>query len=600
MIIPHRSDYDPVLDAVMTTGVDTARAVDQLPAGSDVAMDTETPSIIDSFTIKCVTAAWRRLDGRVESVLLDPLRNPADLVLCRLIVKRAGNLILHNAAFDIPGLYAAGIVTEDDIMTKVLDTLVLARMAYPDTLDRKSLGALAKRHLGMNELAGGMELAFKAAGFKTKAEGFEKMDIDSPVYRFGAMADTIVTLRLWPLLMADAVKLLTDHPFSNYGLADSGAAAGIIWREQRVNQVMMRRSAIGLAVDKNYLQTYGTKVEDERDLAEISLAEAGIRPGNGNDLVNLLSETGGLPATWPKTATGKLSYAKANLESLDHPLAAAHRDLAHSTKILGYLEKVTERAKWTGRCHPQVAVLGASATGRMSYSHPELQQFPEEARPIICDDGQGLTSLDWSQIEPVTLANMARDHGFLAPFENGADLYEPIQQAAGIPRKVAKVVLLATMYGQGVAALAATIGHSQDSAMQIKRQMLAAMPESSKHMARISTIADTYGVALTVSGRILPIPRIPGGGYMAHKAVNYTVQGSAYDILAETIVECERQGIGKHIQLAMHDELVVDTEAADAIQEIMRKPPQALINWAGRVPVLRTDRADLGHSWQAA
>ena len=37
-----------------------------------------------------------------------------------------------------------------------------------------------------------------------------------------------------------------------------------------------------------------------------------------------------------------------------------------------------------------------------SISEPELQQFPAEARPIIIEDapGRGITSVDWSSIEP--------------------------------------------------------------------------------------------------------------------------------------------------------------------------------------------------------
>ena len=75
--------------------------------------------------------------------------------------------------------------------------------------------------------------------------------------------------------------------------------------------------------------------------------------------------------------------------------------------------------------------------------------------------------------------------------------------------------------------------------------------------------------------------------------MNYVVQGSAYDVLAHTICEMERQGIGDHIQLAMHDEVVVDTEVAELVREIMVTAPVFLSRVAGWTPVLRTDRADL-------
>ena len=599
MLLPAWNDYDPVLHAFLACGeVKTAEALRELRPGATVAIDIETPGVSDPFTIKCVTAAWHIEGGMVQSVILDPLRNSHDRFAVRSIMERAGELVLHNSSFDIPGLVATGLMKLPEI-AKVSDTIVYARMAYPDTLVKKDLASLSTRLLRMGELAGGMDRAFAAAGYKSRAQGFASMDIDSPIYRFGAMADTVCTLRLLDLIREEAVARLLNHPFDKYGHTTGEDAKAEVEKQQQVNRIMLRRSAKGLAVDMEYLDAFRERVAGECERAEALLSGSGVRPGNGNDLMAAIDRMGDLPLGWPRTPTGRLKSDKANLEALEHPLAQAHRAVAHSSKVLGYLEKVVARSRYTGRLHPQVNVLGASATGRMAYGEPELQQFPEEARPIIVCDGQGLTSLDWSQIEPVTLANMAHDTGFLAPFEGGADLYEPIQRAAGIERKTAKVVLLATMYGQGEAKLARTIGQSPEAASQIKRQMLAAMPESAKLMGKISQVAATYGIVITVGGRILTVPQFDGE-YVAYRGVNYTVQGSAYDILAETILEAERRGLGQYIQLAMHDELVVDTPAAAEIEEIMRTPPKSLIRWAERVPVLRTDRADLGHTWLAA
>lgn len=599
MILPDWNDYFPALHAFLACGeVKTAEALRELRPGATVAIDIETPGVSDPFTIKCVTAAWHIEGGMVQSVILDPLRNSADRYAVRSIMERAGVLVLHNSSFDVPGLVATQLMTEAEI-AKVADTIVYARMAYPDTLMKKSLEALSVRLLRVEEMSGGMDRAFAAAGYKSRAQGFASMDIDSPIYRFGAMADTVCTLRLLDEIREEAVNRLLNHPFDKYGITDPAEAIVTAEEQQEVNRVMLRRSARGLAVNLEYLDSYREQVEGGVMRAEALLSGSGVRPGNGNDLMAAIDKMGDLPGNWPRTPTGRLKADKANLEKLAHPLADAHREVAHGNKVIGYLEKVVARSRFTGRLHPQVNVLGASATGRMAYGEPELQQFPEEARPIIVCDGQGLTSLDWSQIEPVTLANMAHDIGFLAPFEAGADLYEPIQRAAGIERKTAKVVLLATMYGQGEAKLARTIGQSPEAASQIKRQMLAAMSESAKLMGKISQVAATYGIVITVGGRILTVPQFDGE-YAAYKGVNYTVQGSAYDILAWTILEAERRGLGQHIQLAMHDELVVDTPVAAEIEEIMRTPPPALIRWAERVPVLRTDRADLGHTWLAA
>lgn len=605
--VPSRSWYDPILDAQMHIGDEALYIAERFEyfAGADVAIDIETPGLDNSFTINCLTASWES-EGQVHAILLDPARNQKHFNAAIDVCRHAGKLILHNAPFDTPPLFQAGILSAntDDGIGKVVDTLLLARFAEPHGFVMTSTGpkpltrnleSCVQRHLGLTDFAGGMALAFKAAGYKTIQAGYEGMDINSPIYRIGAMADTVATLRLEPILRDKAISWTLDHPFVDHGATSRDQAEHILHVQETVHRVMLRRSAVGLAVDTEYLTTYAEKVDVQRNVHIAELAVHGLEggTGKGSGLVKYLDERGELPDHWPRTPTGNLRATKDDLENLDHPLAVAQRSLAETEKILGYLEKVYRQAAVTGRCHPQVGTLGACATGRMSYSQPEMQQFPAEARAIITDDGQGLTSIDWAQIEPVTMALMAQDEKFLLPFEAGEDLYEPIQRAAGIDRPLAKVILLATMYGQGVRSLAARIHHTEESAAQIRRQMLAAMPKCAKWMSQVQFIADAHGRVITAGGRILPVDH--GGSF---KAVNYVVQGSAYDVLAATICEMRERGISDHVQLAMHDELVVDTEVAAEVQDIMMNAPPFLEAWAGRRPILRTDKADMGSTWQ--
>ena len=603
--VPSRRWYDPVLGSYLNTGGAAVQAVARFLRSDrhsiTIAADIETPGLERSFEINCVTAAWDWPDGTgTESVLLDPQRDGEHHRVVRELFDHARALVFHNAAFDTPPLYHADLLT-DDTVRKIIDTVVLARFAMPEPPpygQGKKLEQLATKFLGWTDSKGGMERAFKAAGYRTNTEGFEGMDINVPIYRFGAMADTVATLRLEPVMREAAITWTLDHPFVNTVAAAStrGEAEGKVGEQETVHRVMLRRSAVGLNVDRDYLTRYQEEVDVERNLAEAELAVHGLEGGTGKGaaLVKYLADRGELPHPWPRTPKGALRATKADLDALAevNSLAGAQRKLATIEKVMGYLEKVERQSAVTGRCHPQVAVLGASATGRMSYGSPELQQFKAEARPIICDDGQGLTSIDWSQIEPVTMANMAGDLDFLAAYEAGQDLYGPIMRSCGCDRDTAKVVLLSTMYGSGVAKLAATIGHTEESAAQIRRQMFEAMKRCEAWMARVQEVAYMHGRTITVGGRILPVDE--GGVF---KSVNYTIQGSAYDVLAHTITEMDRQGIGHHLQLAIHDEVVVDTEVAAEVRAIMETPPPFLVEWAKRAPVLRTDRADMGHAW---
>ena len=589
--IPDRTIFDPVLGVHMHTG---QNAVEQgaLFRQGHLATDIETPGLDRAFDINCVTMCWEDA-GQTHAILLDPERNENHARLCNDMYSRASMIILHNACFDVPALVHHGLMSVGHI-SKIVDTLVLARFGFPDQMVRKSLGHLAKRHLGMDDNADGMKLAFKAAGFRTIEQGWLHMDIDSPIYRQGAMLDTLATLRLQQLLRAHCWAWSVEHPFEHYGATSHGDAEALLEVQEMVHRVMLRRTARGINVDLDYLNVYAEKVQNERLIAEAELAVHGLEGGSGKGakLVEYLDSIGELPDGWPRTPTRKLKATKDLLDAFDHPLSRAQRKLAETDKVLVYLTKVVHQAEVTGRCHPQVGTLAASSTGRMSYSMPELQQFPADARPVLRDDGDGLTSIDWSQIEPITMGVMAKDEVFLAPYEAGADLYEPLMRAAGIDRPTAKIGLLADMYGQGEAGMANRLELSLEQAGQIRRQIRAAMPLCTRWMSKVQQIALDYGVIVTAGGRILPVDR---GGLF--KAVNYIVQGSAYDTLAHAICEMERAGMGDKIYLAMHDELVVSTEVAAEVQHIMTTPPPFLEKWLGRVPVLRTDRADLGSSW---
>lgn len=579
-------------------------------AQSPVAIDIEAAGLgADAFDIRCVTAAWwtptaAQSISTVTGVLLDP-RDPQQANYIRRILEEAPTLVFHNATYDVPPLYQHGLITLDQIH-KIVDTLVMARMAYTLKETDKSLEALATRDdlIALIPGGGSMSLAFKAHGYSRAEQGWAGMDIDQLPYRLGAMTDTVATLRLMQPLYDKCVHWLTSSPFEGSTVPRTPADAHyLIDREQTVNRAMMRRSAIGLRVDRDYLHTYQEQTQQEREasaaLLSDTLGEASV--GNGAHVVEYLDKQGLLPPAYPRTPTGKLKADKEAFASLpDHPLIQAHRAVADTDHILDYLSKVDAMASITGRVHPQVGVLGASATGRMAYRIPEFQQFPALARPIVVwDEPEGAMSLDWSSIEPVTMANCAGDHDFLHGFNTDptTDLYDPIVKGEGIERKLAKKVMLATMYGQGVRRLAAELGISEDEARTAKKRVFAPMPATLSFMENIQRTGSDYGVIMTADGRIQSIPKDPADKYMGYKAVNYFCQGSAYSVLSEVVASCYRAGISDHIYLAMHDELVVDASVADQVRHMMITPPEWLVEFAGRAPVLRTDANPLPDHW---
>jgi DNA polymerase-1 len=565
-------------------------------SGGDLAVDIETFGVAELATkIKCVTMASEH-----HAVVFDP-RDPAQAAHIRQAVAVARHLDFHNSVFDVPNMHSNGLL-ELRHLPKVRDTLIWARLAEPDNLVRKSLGDCGKRYLGVADSP--MAASFKAAGM-TKDAGYLRFDLDRPSYLQGAAGDAILTARLvGPARRAALGRTTTGHPFTRWGLTGT-AAERLVDREQQINRMMLRRACRGLRVDFEFLDQFNDQNAQDQARREALLKDAGIRPGIGPDLVRKLIELGAVNEDdWPKTKGGALSSAAPHLEKLGHPLArdfVLHKQLEKISK--DYLSKMRDLADEHGRIHPVLNLLGATH-GRASMGNPPVQQFPAGARGmILADDGEELTSIDWGSIEPVVAAALAReDPDLLRSYETDPDpdFYAAVTTAGGISRKKAKVTLLAQLYGEGITKLAGDLGIPEDEARGLKDVVFQCMPAVARMCGQLRKIGKAHRKVFTASGRILDVPMGLWNGEWSvatHKAINYTCCGSAYDQLAETLVRIDDAGLADAVYLTMHDEIVCATSAAADIRAIMERPMDRLVELAGRVPVLRTDRHDLGKRW---
>jgi DNA polymerase-1 len=84
-----------------------------------------------------------------------------------------------------------------------------------------------------------------------------------------------------------------------------------------------------------------------------------------------------------------------------------------------------------------------------------------------------------------------------------------------------------------------------------------------------------------------------------HKAINYTVSGSAYDVLADTVIRIDDAGMSDALVFTMHDECIVDSEVGPDVQRIMATPTDRMIEIFKRTPVINTDLAAMGERWLA-
>ena len=230
------------------------------------------------------------------------------------------------------------------------------------------------------------------------------------------------------------------------------------------------------------------------------------------------------------------------------------------------------------RVHPSIGGLQAR-TGRMSISRPPLQQLPSGdwkiRRAFIADPGQTIIASDYSQVEMRVLAALCRDETLLGAIASGTDLHD--FTAARVfgegftkaERKISKAIGFGKVYGGGLTTIVRQTGAPKDKVAAALAAYDGTFPGIKGYSRRLQRRAE-FGrkEVVTPAGRHLPLDKD-----RLYAATNYVVQSTARDILAQAIVDIFDAGLGDHLLLPVHDELVCQApaaEAADVIQEIGR------------------------------
>jgi DNA polymerase I len=195
------------------------------------------------------------------------------------------------------------------------------------------------------------------------------------------------------------------------------------------------------------------------------------------------------------------------------------------------------------------------AAGRMT-AQAGLHNLPAELRPAVAaEPGQVFVRADLGQIEPRVLAAVSADPG-LVEATQADDLYLPVAAQLGVDRPVAKVAVLAAMYGQ-----------TSGAAGQALRRMERAYPNALAAL-QAAELAGREGHAITTyGGRRVPVWSLPGdlAELRAAQAArgrftrNALIQGAAAELFkawAATVRLALRE-TGGRIVLCLHDELLV-------------------------------------------
>lgn len=429
-----------------------------------------------------------------------------------LLEKKGVKLVLHNAKFDAQMLGKDGIQIRENIFW---DTMI-AMHVLNENEPSFALKTLANKY-------------GKFFGYSDDSYTFEDLfgkdpqafiDADLEVAGIYACKDTHLSLLFykWQLSMMQKQPKLLD----------------VYERIERPNtHVSLEMEENGFEIDLEFAERYGKELRERiEELSQQLQKQWGdINVNSPSQLAKLFYTDLGY-----KDVSGKQSVDAGTLKKLskEHPEIKVLLEYRNLNKLLStYVDPLPQMVqqdvpekglKGDHRLHGEFKQTG-TVTGRYASSNPNLQNIEPRARKMfVAPKGSLMIGIDYSQIEPRTLASMSGDKAFSSPYINGGDLYVQIaSDVYGIPyenclesddtywrehtdlpkhpRKLAKVILLAVMYGISPMSLSESLQTSVEDAEKFISDFYTAYPVVKGWMDEVVKFVDQTGYTETMNGR---------------------------------------------------------------------------------------------------
>ena len=553
------------------------------------------------------------LDERlVNSWLKDMLALPCDK-------------IFHNAQYDVGWLRRMG----HKVNGRIIDTMLVASL-LDETRFSYSLNAVAFEYLGKTKSEKGLVQAATEFGLDAKSEMWKM-----PANFVGGYAETDaeLTLDLWNYF---SVELERSDLTTVFNL------------ETELLPCLIEMTWKGIRVDLDRAdQTQKILRNDEKKI----MAELKTLTGLSVDIWSAQSleiAFKGQQLPYPKTEKGKPSFTKEFLSQHTHKVPQLVAKAREINKINGTFIKTIQKHAVNGRIHSHINQVrggqGGTVTGRISMNNPNLQQIPNYGKGtatsvrnlFVPEEGQQWASIDFSQQEPRILVHYAEVYNqwqkgsvqlegvtdFVGSYKNdpATDFHTLVAELADIPRKQAKVINLAIMYGMGVKKLAEALDLTLEDAKELTAQYHARVPfvkgMQQALITRLNKQTTDEAYLRSLRGRRLTFDQWEPDSFeltkaykkqeaeqkygrtrlkraYTYKSLNKLIQASAADMTKQAMVNVYKEGIVPLVQV--HDELccsVIDKEEAMNIKRIMEDA----------IPLEIPSRCDLemGPSWGQA
>lgn len=423
---------------------------------------------------------------------------------------------------------------------------------------------------------------------------------------------------------SEACALFALMPLLRAKIEADGSAALFDEVELPLTRVLSRMERRGVRVDAAKLSELSGEYAAELKHIEariFELAGEEFAVASPKQLQKILFEKLKLPAE-KKTRTG-WSTDESVLEQLAalHPLPAevlAWRHLAKlkSTYVDSILRLLSERI------HPIFHQTGA-ATGRLSASHPNVQNIPIRTaqgirvrEAFIPAEGCVLLSADYSQVELRVMAHYSGDENLLAAFARGEDIHRrTAAEVNGVApeavsdsmRAAAKAVNFGIIYGSSAFGIARQLGVPQSEARRTIERYFQRYQGVRRFLDDTTEQAREAGHVRTLLGRRRYLPDLRSRNRSLRQAaeraaVNSVIQGTAADLIKKAMVAVDAallaRGMESQMILQVHDELVFETPEAEvqALSALVRECMEQVCELA--VPLLVD--VGVGANWRDA
>ncbi len=461
------------------------------------------------------------------------------------------------------------ILKRKNIFINPIEDTMLASYTLDAGLNRHNLDTLSEIHLGHKTIS------FKdLVGSGKKKLLFSDVDLKKATQY--AAEDADVTFRLFDLFKNRLDKEGLTRIYEVF--------------EKPLIRILSQMEINGIKVDKEYLKKLSNKFNDKIIKLEkeiYSLAKKKFNIASTKQLGEIIYNELKI-ANLKKTKKGSLATSATILEDLafkGHKFPRLVLDWRQLSKLKNtYSDALQDHINTNSRRVHTSFLLGATNTGRLASSDPNLQNIPiktEDGREIrkafIAEKNNILISADYNQIEMKILADMADVKELKKAFINQEDIHSitasqvfdvPIKKVSKDLRRKAKTINFGIIYGITQYGLAKQISVSNQEALEFINSYFKKFPEIKQYMNETIKSCRRKGYVTNIFGRRIHLRGINDKNFSVRSfqeraAINAPIQSSAADIIRIAMIKLNDLINSKKLSdakmlLQIHDELVLE------------------------------------------